>query len=890
MERKFRKLMLIWLIALLAFDMMMVTPVFSGFPPRVYDRPGNGYATFYITPQDSNFTSPPTTNGTWFTVNVRIENATCVAQWQIEVIYNKTLLYTSPANISYAADHIFPAGKYTPVTPTVDVFNTTHNYILHTAISLPYEEYNATDAGLATVKFQIIKLPAKNQTLSSLLYFTVLEMPGIFNSYTLDYDLDENDITLKDGYYEIKRPAAIPAYLELSPTAIDKPTIPGDRIVGKPDAFFEIDMLINNVDPVDFLVLVQFNVTFDDTLLRVDNVVEGTFMNNSAWAPYGTFFFWIEDPGALSGFIMISTNPDTGQWDMTEFPSGNGTLATIRFEAIYQPENRTNYETSDLFLDGIFDEFFLSANDTWIRYGPPISGSYTIYGYDWSSPMADFDWSPEIYPLINETVTFDAGASYGLRNVNGTLVPDPDYIALYTWDFGDGNITTVDTAIIDHIYNATGDFDVTLTVTDNDTKTDSLTKTITVYRMNRLIVTTTLGGTTVPEPGEQLYFPGTDANITAIPDAAYYFDHWELDAEDKGSINPIIVTMDTDHLLHAVFSPMLRLNITSTLHGTTQPAPGLHLYLPGTNVSVTGVPDTGYYLDHWELDGKTIGSANPIVVTMDTDHLLHAVFSPTPPLQVQADVGSLHFPGETAEFYILVSFQGSLVNATAKSFKLYFEGILRAELTGEPIATGLYRIIWGPIPIDARTGTYTLVIQMEYQVMEYQVARGNTLKSFLISPGFGDAGARLIDIQNKIATILIPDVGYIRANLTTINAKLNSIQGSVANITTTLGTITANLDDINATITELIVDSKGEILVKIDTALGPITTKLNTIGTDVTTIKGDTATVKTTLDDVETSLGSVQSTATTTLIITSALSAIAAIVAIIILILLTKKK
>jgi len=170
---------------------------------RSYVRPGKGSVAMYISPQDSLFESPSTTNGTWFTINVRIASATAVAMWQAEILYKKALLYTTPANITYAADHLFPLGKYTPFTPTVDSFNTTHNYILHSAISLPYQEYNATDAGLTTIKFQIIRIPGPGEVFYSLVYFTVTpETPGIFGSYTLDYDLNENDITLKDGYYE----------------------------------------------------------------------------------------------------------------------------------------------------------------------------------------------------------------------------------------------------------------------------------------------------------------------------------------------------------------------------------------------------------------------------------------------------------------------------------------------------------------------------------------------------------------------------------------------------------------------------------------------------------------------------------------------------------------
>jgi len=104
-------------------------------------------------------------------------------------------------------------------------------------------------------------------------------------------------------------------------------------------------------------------------------------MSKPAWAPYGTTFGWAEDPGMVSGFIIILPNGTTAEWDMTQFPSEDGLVATIRFEAIYQSE--TSYDTSDLLLSGVYGEFFISANETVIPHGSPISGRYIIYGPDY---------------------------------------------------------------------------------------------------------------------------------------------------------------------------------------------------------------------------------------------------------------------------------------------------------------------------------------------------------------------------------------------------------------------------------------------------------------------------------------------------------------------------
>jgi hypothetical protein len=69
-----------------------------------------------------------------------------------------------------------------------------------------------------------------------------------------------------------------------------------------------------------------------------------------------------------------------------------------------------------------------------------------------------------------------------------------------------------------------------------------------------LTITTTAGGTTDPEPGTYNYTAGLTVQVTALPNANYIFDHWELDNVDVGSANPYTVTMNKNHMLKAVFS------------------------------------------------------------------------------------------------------------------------------------------------------------------------------------------------------------------------------------------------------------------------------------------------------------------------------------------------
>ncbi|MEM2335988.1 MAG: PKD domain-containing protein [Candidatus Bathyarchaeia archaeon] len=91
------------------------------------------------------------------------------------------------------------------------------------------------------------------------------------------------------------------------------------------------------------------------------------------------------------------------------------------------------------------------------------------------------------------------------------------------------------------------------------------------------------------------------------------------------------------------------LEITVTVGGTTQPNPGTYIYSFGTNVSVSAIPGSGYYFDHWELDGVNVGDTNPFTVLMNDNHTLHAVFIPALSVSI-SPLSSTIFVGESVEF------------------------------------------------------------------------------------------------------------------------------------------------------------------------------------------------------------------------------------------------
>jgi PKD repeat protein len=95
-------------------------------------------------------------------------------------------------------------------------------------------------------------------------------------------------------------------------------------------------------------------------------------------------------------------------------------------------------------------------------------------------PKANFTWDPQT-PILNEEVTFDASKSTtGWSKARGDFSP----IINYAWNFGDGTgVINVATPITAHKYPHSGNYTVTLTITDANSRTDQTWATVQVLNV-----------------------------------------------------------------------------------------------------------------------------------------------------------------------------------------------------------------------------------------------------------------------------------------------------------------------------------------------------------------------------------------------------------------------
>jgi len=124
----------------------------------------------------------------------------------------------------------------------------------------------------------------------------------------------------------------------------------------------------------------------------------------------------------------------------------------------------------------IIDQIIIDRNDyiTYTGYVSylPILTEPSLNGS--TLPLnVNFMYLPLI-PYALETITFDASASFGIYS----------NISNFIWNFGDGNITTFDKPVITHVYNLSGSYNVTLSVTDEFGFKNSTIKSFTVLQDN----------------------------------------------------------------------------------------------------------------------------------------------------------------------------------------------------------------------------------------------------------------------------------------------------------------------------------------------------------------------------------------------------------------------
>jgi len=244
-------------------------------------------------------------------------------------------------------------------------------------------------------------------------------------------------------------------------------------ITHKPGETFTVNITVNNVEnlysfyfklswptpwmPPTWLDLFDPNsvtVTDDDCFLGpIQDPVTGE--PRIRWESY---------PRPHEGYVILNATL------LVDEPcSGNGTLAKITFKVA--ASGNCTLGLSETILSKSFQSITLIDHTV-------VNGTFYT-----TKPVAVFTYSPE-KPSVNQTITFDASASYDPDNPYDAT---PEPILNYTWNFGDGNRTSVTgtpenppSPTISHKYENNETYTVILSVTDDDGETWNFTRPVNV--------------------------------------------------------------------------------------------------------------------------------------------------------------------------------------------------------------------------------------------------------------------------------------------------------------------------------------------------------------------------------------------------------------------------
>jgi len=279
-----------------------------------------------IMPQNNIFYTNTTFVYDTFTVNVTVHDIVDLHTWQVNVTYDPVLLNVTRAFLP--DDNVFTGKNPFAVEPVME-----EGWVLYgaTLLGLGQPGVNVTEGRLAQIEFQILLAPPTDESVSCSLNFSGTGVS--YETFMLDSQDPKNDIPFvaESGYYEYNWQPVLEPYMEAKPPRFETAQL----------ETFNITVWLNNIVSGHRLVDVAFKLSYNATLLNVTEVVEGSLLSGVG----ATTFTYSIDTDNLT--IRNYLNQP-----YTNYPDGDGAIATITFQGIFQDvkERSCNLKLNDVIL------------------------------------------------------------------------------------------------------------------------------------------------------------------------------------------------------------------------------------------------------------------------------------------------------------------------------------------------------------------------------------------------------------------------------------------------------------------------------------------------------------------------------------------------------------
>jgi len=140
-------------------------------------------------------------------------------------------------------------------------------------------------------------------------------------------------------------------------------------------------------------------------------------------------------------------------------------------------------------------------------------------------------------------------------DANSSTDDNDDISALQVrWQWENGGLWTEWTfeKTASHTFGTIGEKEIALEVKDKEGLVGSTKKSITLLSTLTVNISPVGAGSVLINPDLQEYEQNTEVNLTADSNVGYYFSEWSGDA--SGSLNPTIITMNSNKLINAIFT------------------------------------------------------------------------------------------------------------------------------------------------------------------------------------------------------------------------------------------------------------------------------------------------------------------------------------------------
>ena len=303
---------------------MLLTGMAAVFPVKAVPSP-----EIYIDPAATDIDTDSYHLGDTFAVNVSVKEVTLLFAYEFKVRFNNDTLQLMSA--------IRPAGHFMEPVDPANQFIPVWKLMLrpgpgdpqqdgHFGLTLLAPEAGRTGGGvLVTLTFKILVEPPWN---GEILNSFDLWDTKLANTVPVPIVHIATDGTYKYAY----KPPVSNHYLSVDPKTTTIPA--GAKVVGTPNAFFDIFVDVNDLNYNHWIVGMEFKLAYDPTEIEYVGATVAPWLNDT----FGSTIYMVpvfEGPDYIhTAVVLLPHNSPPSVWDNPIF--GSGHLVKVTFKVIYQ--------------------------------------------------------------------------------------------------------------------------------------------------------------------------------------------------------------------------------------------------------------------------------------------------------------------------------------------------------------------------------------------------------------------------------------------------------------------------------------------------------------------------------------------------------------------------